>query len=54
MAAGGLLVVEAGGRWTDTEGRQDQLEGSAFVASNGHLHDRLLSVVVDTMPDHLR
>ncbi len=53
MAAGGLLVVEAGGRFTDAEGREDRLEGSAFVASNGHLHDRLLSLVVDTMPDHL-
>src|SRR5690606_30636712 len=27
MAAGGLLVVESGGRWTDAEGQPDQLEG---------------------------
>lgn len=54
MAAGGLLVVESGGRWTDAEGQPDQLEGSAFVATNGHLHDQVLSVVIDTMPDHLR
>lgn len=54
MAAGGLLVTEAGGRFTDTDGNGDRLEGAAFVASNGHLHKRVLSIVRETMPEHLR
>lgn len=54
MAAGALLVTEAGGRFTDTDGNPDQLEGKAFVASNGHLHDQVLSVVRETIPEHLK
>jgi len=54
MAAGSLLVTEAGGRFTDVDGRENVLEGRAFVASNGHLHERVASLVRETMPDHLR
>lgn len=54
MAAGSLLVTEAGGRFTDVDGRENVLEGRAFVASNGLLHERVASLVRETMPDHLR
>src|SRR5690606_14226953 len=54
MAAGSLLVTEAGGRFTDVDGRENVLEGRAFVASNGHLHERVASLVRETMPAHLR
>lgn len=54
MAAGALLVTEAGGRFSDVDGAENQLEGRAFVASNGHLHERVASLVRETMPSHLR
>jgi histidinol-phosphatase len=40
-AAPFVLVEEAGGRVTDTAG-QRRIDGGAFLASNGHLHDELL------------
>ena len=42
IAAGLLLVREAGGRVTDLEGRDIVPAHSPVVASNGHLHDWLL------------
>lgn len=42
VAAGILLVEEAGGRVTDYEGRPARLQGGRFVASNGRVHDELL------------
>jgi myo-inositol-1(or 4)-monophosphatase len=45
VAAGGLIVREAGGRVTDFEGRDTEAEGSRIVASNGLLHEALLEVV---------
>jgi len=41
LAAPALIVEEAGGRYTDAEGRYDWTTGSA-VFSNGHVHDELL------------
>ncbi len=54
IAAGMLLVTEAGGKFTDEAGGVNTLVGRAFVASNGHSHDELRSIIVDTMPEHLR
>ena len=54
IAAGMLLVTEAGGRFTDETGEMNTLVGRAFIASNGHAHDELRSIIVDTMPEHLR
>ena len=54
LAAGALLVTESGGRFTDSEGGENLLEGRAFVASNGLLHERVASLVRETMPAHLR
>jgi myo-inositol-1(or 4)-monophosphatase len=43
VAAGALLVREAGGRVTDARGRDDWLHGGSIVATNGPLHDPILS-----------
>ncbi|HET90375.1 MAG TPA: inositol monophosphatase [Chloroflexi bacterium] len=47
VAAGVLLVREAGGRATDFEGQLDYLSGEAIVASNGHVHAEMLRVIRD-------
>lgn len=45
MAAGILLVQEAGGRVTDMEGRPHSLTGSEhLVADNGLLHDQIIEI----------
>jgi myo-inositol-1(or 4)-monophosphatase len=43
VAAGALLVREAGGRITDARGSDDWLHGGSIIASNGSLHDPILS-----------
>ena len=45
VAAGALLVREAGGRATDFEGGPDCLAGEFIVASNGRIHDEMLRVI---------
>ena len=45
IAAGGLILEEAGGKVTDYRGRDLDLEGGEIVASNGPLHSKLLSVI---------
>ncbi|MBM4370203.1 MAG: inositol monophosphatase [Deltaproteobacteria bacterium] len=42
MAAGALLVQEAGGRVSHPDGGPLRLEHGPLVASNGHLHDAIL------------
>jgi myo-inositol-1(or 4)-monophosphatase len=42
MAAGALIVEEAGGKVTDYLGGRDYLAMRRIVASNGRLHDRVL------------
>jgi fructose-1,6-bisphosphatase/inositol monophosphatase family enzyme len=49
-----LLVTEAGGTATDNRGSSNELQPSAFVVSNGKIHEELRQIVDDTMPDHLR
>jgi myo-inositol-1(or 4)-monophosphatase len=53
-AAGLLLVAEAGGMATDSVGSVNELEPSAFVVTNGKIHEELRQIVDDTMPQHLR
>jgi myo-inositol-1(or 4)-monophosphatase len=53
-AAGTLLVTEAGGAATDSRGSLFDLEPSAFVVSNGKIHEELRQIVDDWMPEHLR
>ncbi len=45
VAAGGLLVEEAGGRVTDFAGGPYSPFGRAIVASNGAIHPNLLTVI---------
>jgi myo-inositol-1(or 4)-monophosphatase len=54
VAAGLLLVTEAGGTYTNEAGEINQLEARAHVATNGKVHDELRSIVARTMPAHLR
>jgi len=48
MAAGSILVKEAGGRLTDFLGRDLSLYGQELVASNGHIHQAMLTVLNKT------
>jgi myo-inositol-1(or 4)-monophosphatase len=47
MAAGGLIVSEAGGRVTNVRGGPWRIEGPGILASNGHVHDAILSALDD-------
>lgn len=45
VAAGRLLVTEAGGRVSDESGRPHRLDSRGLVASNGAIHDELLAAL---------
>jgi myo-inositol-1(or 4)-monophosphatase len=45
MAAGGLMVIEAGGGITATDGSPFSVDGGQVLASNGHLHAALTSTL---------
>lgn len=45
LAAGALLVAEAGGRVTDTAGNPYTLDVRHVVATNGRIHDELLQTL---------
>ena len=45
IAAGSIIVKEAGGRVTDFKGRNNYLESGEIVASNFVIHDKLLSEI---------
>jgi myo-inositol-1(or 4)-monophosphatase len=47
VAAGILIVREAGGRATDFEGGPDCISGRSIVASNGCIHEQMLRVIRD-------
>ena len=47
MAAGGLLVEEAGGRLTSLTGGPVDLERPTLVASNGRIHDAMLAILTE-------
>jgi myo-inositol-1(or 4)-monophosphatase len=53
VAAGAILVEEAGGRVTDLTGRPLDIERPSLVASNGHIHDQILAVLEQTKPHPL-
>jgi myo-inositol-1(or 4)-monophosphatase len=50
LAAGRLIVEEAGGRVTDFAGGPHALSGEQTAASNGRLHDELLSMLREATP----
>lgn len=45
FAATGLAIREAGGKITDFEGKDWNLDSSHFVATNSQIHEKLLSIV---------
>jgi myo-inositol-1(or 4)-monophosphatase len=45
VAAGILIVREAGGEATNFDGCLDCVSGRRIVASNGHIHDQMLRVI---------
>lgn len=51
IAAGSLILEEAGGRVTDYRGRKPDLEGGEIVASNGPLHEALIKITSEELSD---
>jgi len=45
IAGGALIVAEAGGRVTNTDGAEFTSRGGHVLATNGHLHDTMLEVI---------
>jgi len=45
VAAGNLIVDEAGGRTSDLAGRPPSGDGRETLASNGHLHDAMVALL---------
>jgi myo-inositol-1(or 4)-monophosphatase len=45
VAAGTLILEEAGGRVSDYRGKPAALDGGQILATNGRIHDAMLSVV---------
>ena len=50
VAAGGILVEEAGGRLTDLTGGPLDIDRPSVVASNGRIHDQMLAVLKEIRP----
>ena len=51
VAAGALILEEAGGRVSDYRGRGLELEGEEILASNGPLHETLIEVTSVGLPE---
>lgn len=52
VAAGALLVREAGGRMTNVDGTEYQLADRDIVATNGPIHDKVLRVLHEVKAQH--
>lgn len=50
MAAGSVIVVEAGGRITNFGGRAFSIYGQELLATNGRIHDEMLAVLSTANP----
>jgi myo-inositol-1(or 4)-monophosphatase len=50
MAAGSVIVKEAGGRLTDFSGKDLSIYGQELVASNGPIHEAMLQVLKQDAP----
>ena len=50
MAAGSVIVKEAGGRLTDFSGKDLSIYGQELVASNGQIHEAMLQVLQQDTP----
>jgi myo-inositol-1(or 4)-monophosphatase len=51
VAAGGLMVEEAGGRLTSLTGGPLDLDEPRVVASNGRIHEQILTVLREVRGD---
>ena len=47
MAAGRLLVAEAGGRYSGMPSEPQQLRGPDLLVDNGHIHDQILQLFAE-------
>jgi len=45
VAAGALIIQEAGGRVTDLAGGPYSSRAGNLVATNGHIHDAMLEII---------
>ncbi len=54
MAAGILLVEEAGGRCSDMRGGPKNLHGPSLIADNGGIHDEMVAVFADVFQGKFR
>lgn len=54
IAAGALIIEEAGGRVTDLDGSPFVLRSGRLLATNGHLHDAMLATIADHRADRRR
>lgn len=54
VAAGSLLVEEAGGRVSNMDGSPLDLDGARMVSSNGRIHDQMLATIAETYPEAQR
>jgi myo-inositol-1(or 4)-monophosphatase len=45
MAAGVLLVTEAGGKWTDYQGLPTNVYNKQLLATNGIIHEQIINVL---------
>jgi len=53
VAAGALIVTEAGGRVTGMDGTPFDPVAAHLVASNGHVHEPMLEVIAEYRRNHL-
>jgi len=54
MAAGVLLVLEAGGKVTDMHGGPASLRGPHILSDNGLVHEEVLGVFADVFAGRYR
>jgi myo-inositol-1(or 4)-monophosphatase len=54
MAAGRLLVQDAGGRVSDMRGRPHYFGASHLLVSNGHVHDQMLEIFAEIFQGKFR
>jgi myo-inositol-1(or 4)-monophosphatase len=47
VAAGSLVVTEAGGRVSDYRGKKDYINGRQILASNGVIHRKMLNLICE-------
>ena len=54
IAAGLLLISEAGGRYSDMKGADHALRGPQLAASNGLIHEEMIALFTDVFADRIR